>query len=550
MSDHSCPRSLAILCLSAALVAGCSAGGSGGSGGGKPVTLTMYTGGTGALANNFNPYSPTANVATQGMIYEPLMFFNLGRANDVRPLLATKYEWSADGKAVTFTLRGDVTWSDGQKFTAQDVAFTMNLLKAHKALNIAGLPLAEITVGDSTHVTVGFTRPAYTDLWYVAGQTWIVPEHNWKSISDPATYTDPRPVGTGPFTLDKFSPQNFTLKKNEHYWQQGKPEVGGIRFIALSNNAAALSALQSGQVDWQSAFIPKIDQVWGKTGAGHEWINTPLSQTTLMANLEKFPTNDKAVRQAIYYGVDREQLNNVAFDNQASETNCGLVLQPRDLTWLAPDLPNLTPTHDPAKAQQILEADGWRRGGDGIYAKDGTRLSLVVKVITGYSDYIAALQAMTQQLRTVGIEIRTQQISYAAFTADRNTGKYDLVMDAVYGGPTPYYLYNNFLNSVNTAPIGQQANPNYARFRDPAVDRALATVAGTNDQATQKAAYATIQRTICDQMPYIPLITNSTLTEYRTDKVTGFPTKDDLYAIPAVYLRPDLAVVATSLKVR
>src|SRR4051794_24687677 len=122
MSDRSCPRSLAIACLSVALVAGCSSGGAGSGDGGKPVMLTMYTGGTGALANNFNPYSPTANIATQGMIYEPLMFFNLGRAGDVRPLLATSYDWSADGKTVTFTLRGDVTWSDGQKFTAQDVA--------------------------------------------------------------------------------------------------------------------------------------------------------------------------------------------------------------------------------------------------------------------------------------------------------------------------------------------------------------------------------------------------------------------------------------------
>jgi peptide/nickel transport system substrate-binding protein len=146
--------------------------------------------------------------------------------------------------------------------------------------------------------------------------------------------------------------------------------------------------------------------------------------------------------------------------------------------------------------------------------------------------------------------VKPIQQSYASYTADRGSGNFDLVIDSVYGGPTPYYLYNSFLNSANTAPIGKQALPNFARYRNSAVDAALAQVAGTNDPAVQKAGYATIQKQICEDMPYVPLIQNSTLTEFRTDKVTGFPTKDNLYAIPAVYQVPDLAIVATNLKVK
>jgi peptide/nickel transport system substrate-binding protein len=539
--------------LCVALAAGCSgssSSGSGAKGSTKNVSLTMYTGATGQLANNFNPYSPTTNIAAQGMIYEPLMFFNLGRAGESEPLLATQYTWSADGKTLKFTIRSGAKWTDGQPLTATDVAFTFNLLKKYKALNVNGVPYDTVTADDPTHVTLTFTEPAFTDLWYIAGQTWIVPEHTWSKVSDPTTFTDPKPVGSGPFTLNTFSPQNFTMKKNPNYWQPGKPQVSALRFISLSGNTSALTALQSGQVDWQSAFIPKLQQVWGSKAPTNNWINTPLFQTELTANMDKFPTNDKAVRQALYYGVDRTQLNSIAFDNQASDTNCALALQPRDNSWVDQSIPNLKTTYDPAKAQQLLQADGWAKGSDGIYAKGGKRLSVTIKVITGYSDYISALQAMQQQYKKVGIEVKPQQVSYASFTNDRNMGNYDLVMDSVYGGPTPYYLYQSFFNSANTAPIGKTANPNYARYRNPTVDQALATIAGTNDQATQKTAYATLQKQICNDMPYIPLIQNSTLTEFRTDKVTGFPTKDNLYAIPAVYERPDVAIIAANLKVK
>ena len=355
---------------------------------------------------------------------------------------------------------------------------------------------------------------------------------------------------TGPFMLRSFSAQNFSVVRNPGYWQPGKPQIAGLRFISLSGNEAGLAALRSGKVDWQNVFIPRLEEVWGSKAPTNDWINTPLFQTELTANLERFPSSDRAVRQALYYGVDRMRLNAAAFDNQATETNCALTLQPRDASWTDQTLPDLKPVHDPARAERILRAGGWAKGADGIAVKNGRRLSMTLKVVTGWTDYLAAARLMTEQYRRVGIELRLKEVSYADFTADRNTGDFDLVMDSVYGGPNPYYLYQSFLNSENTAPVGKVANPNHARYRNREVDRALATVAGTQDELTQKLAYATIQRNICRDMPYVPLVQNSMLTEFRTDRVTGFPSKDDLYAIPALFLRPDLGVIAANLKVK
>ena len=131
------------------------------------------------------------------MIYEPLLFFNTAKAGSVQPWLATSYAWSNGGKSITFQLRHGVTWSDGQPFTSADVAYNFNLRKSSPALNGFGLPIAGATASGAYAVTLNFTSPAYTKLYLIAGKTFIVPEHIWKTISNPTTALTAHPVGTG-----------------------------------------------------------------------------------------------------------------------------------------------------------------------------------------------------------------------------------------------------------------------------------------------------------------------------------------------------------------
>jgi peptide/nickel transport system substrate-binding protein len=542
-----------ILLTLTVVLAGCGGGSGGGDGsaeGGEGPVLTVYNGASGQFTENFNPFSPTTNTPAQGMIFETLMFFNQGKVDDVQPLLATEYSWSDEGKTVTFTLRDGVKWSDGKPFTAEDVVFTFDLIRDRKALNTNGLPITGAKADDATHVSVSFSRPAYTDLWFVAGQTWILPKHIWSTITDPETNAVTKPVGTGPFVLESFSPQNYVVTKNPAYWQQGKPEIGGLRFVSFSGNQAATSALIAGQVDWMGGFIPDIENVYAKKDPDNAFLNTPLMITTLMANLDKAPTNDPAVRQAIYWGMDRDQLNRTAFSGYSTPTTPALVVLPRDEQWIDPQVAGQKPGYDAAKAERLLQEAGYTKGADGIYAKGGQRLAMTVKVVTGYTDQIAALETLQQQLRKIGIELQPQQEAYASFTANRGNGEFDLVIDNAYGGPEPYYLYNRYLNSQNTAPIGQKAEPNYARYRNPKVDDALARLGATDDEAQRKEAYAAIQQEVVRDMPYVPMLQSSSFTEFRTAKVTGWPSTDNLYALPLVYQRPDVAVVATRLKVK
>jgi len=90
----------------------------------------------------------------------------------------------------------------------------------------------------------------------------IVPEAIWSKVKDPTTYNDPNPVATGPYTLQSFTPQGFTLVKNPNYWQPGEPKVDRIYWPAYDSNTASLTALVSGEADCDTNYLPGLQRSW------------------------------------------------------------------------------------------------------------------------------------------------------------------------------------------------------------------------------------------------------------------------------------------------
>ncbi len=535
----------------AALATGCASGKSGADTG----TLVVYTGQAGDYQVNFNPFSPSP-IEGPGTIFEPLFYFNQVRTDPPKPRLGTAYSWNADGTQLSITLRDNATWTDGQKFTADDVVFTLDMVAGNKSINATGYD-GQARAVDPTHVVVTFPEPAYMQGPQVLGRLYIVPRHLWKDIKDPATDVVAKPVGTGAYELAEFKPQAFTLKANPRYWG-GEPAVKQLRYLALSGNQSGADALAAGQVDWQTGPVPDIKDV-AKNYPGYQAITVPMNQMALFtcANAQlgcTGPQTDPAVRKAIYYAINRKQLNSLAFEDTASAMSPGFALVGRDdklisgtlRNKLAPDAP------DTAKAEQFLQQAGYRKGADGVYAKDGTPLALSVQVVSGWTDYITAVNTMAQQLQKIGIKLTAQQESWNEWSDSRGRGQFQLLIDSLYQGPAadPYYLWDYFFDSANTAPVGQTANPDFARFSDPDVDKALAALrrTQTGDTAARQPYYDTIQSHIEDQLPYIPILTGGTTSEYNAKKFTGWPSKDNLYAFPAVWGRPDASQIFTALK--
>ncbi|CAL9372990.1 Oligopeptide-binding protein AppA [Streptomyces sp. enrichment culture] len=533
---------------------GCSADG-GGSGADGPATLVAYTGQSGDYQINFNPYSPTM-IDGPGSVYEPLFFYNVARKDEPRPRLGKEFSWNEKGTELTVTLREGVKWTDGRPFTADDVVFTLDMVRENPTMNSTGFSGKATAVGD-TQVKITFDKPSFSEGPQILGKFWIVPKHIWEKIDKPAEDVMKNPVGTGPYKLAEFKPQAFTMEANPDYYD-GAPAVKKIRYVALSGNQSGVDALKAGQIDWNTGPVPDIENV-EKNYPGYRAITVPMNQAALFtcSNAElgcKGPQTDPAVRKAVYYALDRTQLNALAFENTASEISPGFALPGRDKALVSDQLKDpIAPMQPQAgTARRLLEDAGWTKGSGGVYTKNGEQLALTVKVVAGWTDYITAVNTAAEQLKKAGIELTVQQLSWNEWSDARGRGEFELLMDSLYQGPAPdpYYLYSYFFSAKTTAPVGETANPNFARFKDPKVDEALAALSGIDmeDTAARRPYYDTIQTRIEESMPYIPMLTGGTTSEFNAEKFTGWPTEDDLYAFPAVWGRPDNSQIYLNLK--
>ncbi|MDT0317712.1 ABC transporter substrate-binding protein [Streptomyces millisiae] len=531
----------------ALLVAGCGGGGNGGGGGGAtPADTLVVAGQTGDYIRNFNPYSPTL-IEGPGTIFESLFYFNVASGAEPVPVLGTEYAWNEDGTELSITLREGATWSDGEAFDAEDVKFTFDMIASDAVPNTVGFH-GTTEVVDPTHVVVTFEGPSYMEGPQLLGKTWIVPEHIWSGIEDPNTDTIAEPVGTGPYTLGDFKGQAFTLDANPDYWG-GEPELAHVQYRALAGNQATTDALAAGQIDVYSGPVPDIANV-EQDYPGYSAITVPMNQMVLdtCANADlgcTGPQTDPAVRQALYYAMDRTQLNQLAFQNTASAMSPGFALPERDAAYVSDALENETVPMEPdlARVDEILTDAGYAREGDGVYARDGEPLALTVTVVTGWTDYITALETLREQLLPAGIELTVAQVSWNEMSDARSRGDFELVIDSLYPGPAPdpFYIYSYFFGTENTAEVGERADTNYSRYSNAEVDAAVAALTQLNpeDTAARMPHYDAIQQRIEQDMPYIPILTGGTTTEFHAAKFDGWPSQEDLYAFPAVWSRPD-----------
>ncbi|HWZ20739.1 MAG TPA: ABC transporter substrate-binding protein, partial [Ktedonobacteraceae bacterium] len=172
--------------------------------------------------SGFNIYNGHPN-AGLGLIYETLYFVDVN-GGSFTPMLATNYQWNSDNTQVTFTIRQNVKWNDGQPFTANDVAFTFNLMKQYPAADGLGVWsfLSTVTAPDSNTVVMTFQKAYPPVLVNIAGHVYIIPQHVFATVGDPTKYLTDKPVGTGPFTLAKYQTDLAVYDKNSNYWQADK----------------------------------------------------------------------------------------------------------------------------------------------------------------------------------------------------------------------------------------------------------------------------------------------------------------------------------------
>jgi peptide/nickel transport system substrate-binding protein len=535
--NHLSSRSLAAFAAAGLLAAGlgaCSSTAQPGSSTGSTTnsnTLVMESSPETTITQDFNPFVST--VAPQGMgatglIYEPLLQFNLANPPQYYPWLATSYTWGTGGKSITFAIRQGVKWNDGKAMTPADVVFTYNLVKKFPAINLAGLPITSVS-SSGNNVTVNFSSSQYLDLQQVAGVP-ILPQSVWGSVSNPTTFTDSKPVGTGPYVLKTFTSQGFTLTKNPSYWQVSMVKVQNVFFPVYTSNTGALSALYSGKIDWTGNFIPGLQKDFVSTAPKyHHFWEAPGSTNALMPNLNKWPTNQLAVRQAISLAVNRNLLaseGEAGLENPITNTS-GLTL-PTFQAWAGPAASySVSGTGSAAAAEQVLTKAGYKKDSSGYFALKGKEVVVTLIAPSAYTDYAAVGTMVANELKQAGINASFQGISVDAWNADVASGNFSISEHWSNNGLTPFNLYNNWLNSsLNN---GKANTGDYEGLKNAAIDSALAKLAGDSTVAQQTADLAPIYSYVAKNLPVIPVTTASEWFEYNSQNFVGWPTQQNPY---------------------
>jgi peptide/nickel transport system substrate-binding protein len=530
-------RKLAAVTAAALLAAGAAACGSSSSTGSSNSnssasgTLTMESSPESTITQAFNPFVPTQAIwgmGADGLIYEPLLQFDIAAPPKYYPWLATSYKWSNGGKTVTFAIRQGVKFNNGTPMTPADVVFTYNLVKANKAINLAGLTISSVSASGN-NVTLTFPTAQYTNLQSIAGVP-ILPQAIWSKVGNPATYADPSPVGTGPYKLKTFTPQGFTLTKNTGYWQASLAKVGNVYFPVYTSNTGALSALFNDQIDWTGNFIPGLQKDFvSKDPAHHHFWEAPGSTNAFIPNLNKWPTNQLPVRKAISLAVNRTVL--------ASEGEAGLenpVLNASGITlptysaWSGPVASDtVSASGNAAAAQNVLKAAGYTKGSNGFFQKGGKTVSVTLISPSAYTDYAEVGSIAAQELKQAGIDANFQGISVNAWNADMADGNFTLAEHWSNGGVTPYNLYDNWLDSSLSSPTA--ATGDYEGLKNPAIDSALSQLAGSQTVAQQTTALTPIAKYVAANLPVIPVTTASDWFEYNSQHWVGWPTQSNPY---------------------
>jgi peptide/nickel transport system substrate-binding protein len=537
--------------MAAAGLSACGSSSGGSSTAAAPASTVLNVGmPNGPQTNNSNPFlgsSAGASLGYRYMIYEPLVMMNTVQpAAAGTPWLATKWAWASNYTSLTLTIRNNVTWSDGTPMTAADVAYTFQLLKTTPALNTNAIPFGAVTTSGST-VTVTFPSSQYVNQTKILS-TFIVPQHIWSKMADPATDTDQNPVGTGPYTLKSFTSQTITLQERSSYWQ-ALPKVKELRYTSYNDNDSQTTALANDSAEWSFVFIPNAQAVYVSKDPAHNqlWFPPTLGVHGLWINTQDKPFNNPVLRQAMSMVVNRTDILNQGeggyfYPEVSSVTG---IPTPAGNSFISSQYSTSVYTAGAAAAaKSLLTGAGFTYKGAALYDTTGKAVSITLSDPAGWSDYITDLEIIKDNLATIGINATVDKADENAWTTAVDTGNFQAVMHWTNNGATPYDMYESIMDGAIYKPVGTGGvSGNYGRFQDPAATAALKQYADATDAATRTAALDTLEQIEVTQVPVIITSAANAGAEFSTKHWVGWPTASNPYAAPQPTIQDALEVV-------
>lgn len=443
---------------------------------------------------------------------------------------------SKDGLTLKYKLRPNIKWQDGQPLTCEDLKFTWQaVMNPHNnVVTTDGYKdIASIDCSDERVAVVHMKKlyaPYLQQLWGVNGNAPIMPAHLLAKYNDAkgsfntAPYNS-LPIGSGPFKVIQWQRgSEVRMEANPLFWA-GKPKLNEVIFKIMPDENTMVTALQTHDIDMiargTGLSLPRYQSITGPGSGLTMTLVDDYLYTHIDFNLKRPLLQDRNLRIALAYATNRDEIVTKVMHGAAVAAQTD---QSPQLSWAHTDKFQHYP-FDPAKARQVLDADGWKVGPDGIRVKNGQRLSFNL-TCAAESNYARQIQTLLQrQWHEIGVEATVKNVPTALLFENSAAGtlqggNYDVALFSwsAAADPDDSAIYSG----DNLAPHGQNA----LFWTNPVATAAMNDALKTLDQTQRKHYYEIVQQQMASDVPTIilffwkePFIYNTDLKGYAPSPV-------------------------------
>lgn len=453
------------------------------------------------ITNALSSAPTTAELATK--IFDGLLEYDMDL--NPQPSLAESWEISEDGLTVTFKLRKGVVWHDGAPFTSADVQFSLlEVVKEYHPRGKGNLgPVSSIDTPDDHTVVLNLDHPYVPLIRGLSSlESPIVPKHIYEGTDFRNNPAVNQPIGTGPFKFAEWvKGSHIRLERNENYWREGKPYLDSIIFRFIADSATRAAGVESGEID--VATFGTINPVEMRRLEGLDGISIAYGGYEAIApmmllelNTQRPPFDNKLVRQAVAYALDRQRIT--------------------DTVWYGFGKPAVGPISSFVAGSGAFTAEGVRDFAvddrqeiaaklldeAGYPLKDGVRFKFVHDVAAFGEDWRRMGEVIKQQLGRLGIEVELRNRDYPTFVrAVHNEYDFDMTSSWSIGmaDPTLGVQRNTWSKMINPeVPFG-----NSSQYANPEVDKLWEAAQAEADPAKRNEYFHELQRILVDDSPLI-----------------------------------------------
>lgn len=509
----------------------------------------------------------------QAALIEPLFILNYETA-EIEPWLGESFTPNDTLDVWTLKIRDGVKWSDGEDFDADDFVFTINYLKNGPTEINFGHAVAmqdwvdEVRKIDKLTAEVRLTRPnpRFQLDWFsvkIYRCIVILPEHIWND-KDPLTFEnyDPDqgwPVFTGPYKVTRATSTQFVYERNDDWWGAAAgfkelPAPERLEWVVAENEDVRVNRAANNEFDaLEDITTGAYESLHGRNDNFVAWNPEPpyswADPCTRLLSLNNAvePWDDRDMRWAINFAVDKDEIVNVAYEG--STTKAQLFFPPYaaldDYLQLVEDeglfdeFPIME--HNPDEAQRIIESKGYTRNGDGPYRKDGKELRLRIDTLSETTELNRYADVIAEQLARIGINATVRRLAVPTWAENLSLGRFEASTDFSACGSVsePWFSMNVYHESL-AAPVGKasagaatSAGANVVRWKNSAYSSAVDAMANLplGDPRIEPHFLTAVREWLRD-LPFFPAAHAKKLYAQSTRYWTGWPTADDTYVHP------------------